>query len=183
MSNLNERFATLNIEDVLATAAEINEAIPASALLAATPTAVNIEIKIGGKKYISAYNGSGGNLAIGQPVLLQVSNTAGAELQAITSATTAFPVRTGVVYGAISATTELLWVQTEGVAEALVHDSGGDVAAADFLEVIATGTAFVKDGAARTANSGAIAVDAQTLTANTLVTVVLIGEQHIIAGS
>jgi len=132
----------------------------------------------GEKAFVCAYY-AGSSLAAGQPVTLSYGGAYPVAI--IEAATTAFAVKTGVATKAMTAA-GYLWVQVEGLCEALV-DGTTDVAAEDYLEVINSGTAFIKDGAARTTVSGAVAVDAQATDSAVKVTVYLIPEQHTIAAS
>ncbi len=161
------------------TKAEMEAAVGGAARLAAAPSAAGLDMWVGDKHYFSAYNETGGATVIGQVVTKGYSNDYGVEV--IANATTAFTVKTAVSLGAV-AEHALAWWQDEGDAEALVDGDSVDVAAGDFLEVLNGGTAFTKDGAARTAVSAAVAVDANAGAA-ALKTVRLIGEQHTIAAS
>jgi len=143
------------------------------------PTIAGQTIEIAGKQYTAVY--LSGAVTLGDVVSLIYSGTAGQEVKTGTPATTAFPTRTGVIL-ADHAGSALAWVQTGGLAEAGVEGTT-DVAAGDFLEVLNTESAFKKDGAARSTNSGAVAVDAQTADSVVVVTVMLIDEGHQIAAA
>lgn len=132
-----------------------------------------------GDRAFEAVYYAGSSLAAGQPVVIGYSHTYGKT--AVVAATSAFAVRTAVATKAMSAA-GYLWVQTEGTCEALI-DGTTDVTAGDFLEVIDAGVAFIKDGAARTTVSGAVAVDAQAANSAVKVTVYLLPEQHTLAAS
>ena len=71
-------------------------------------------------------------------------------------------------------------MQTRGFAEAAVEGTT-DVAAGDFLKVTNTLNEFVKDGAAKTVNSSAVAIDAQAANNNVVVSVYLLGTPAVIA--
>ncbi len=132
-----------------------------------------------GKKFIWAQNLVASPTAAGQVVAVKYSETYGYCFGAV--ATTDFPVLTGVTPALIGASVPGL-VQVCGTCEALVDGDTTDVAAGDFLEVLNGATAFVKDGAARTTVSAAVAVDANAAAA-ALKTVMLIPEQHTIAAT
>lgn len=132
-----------------------------------------------GKQFIWALNLISNPTVAGQVVTLFYNETNGYCFGDI--ATTTFPVRTGVTPAIVGASVAGL-VQVSGPCEALVDGDTVDVAVGDFLEVLNTATAFVKDGAARTTVSAAVAVDANTGVA-ALKTVMLIPEQHTIAAT
>lgn len=89
----------------------------------------------------------------------------------------------GVVCQAATASGEYIKVQTKGYAEAAVEGTT-DVAAGEFLEVLATEAAFKKDHATtRSVNSVAMAVDAQASNSAVVVSVYLFGERAIVASS
>lgn len=179
-NELKTPISILNmLKDGKWTKAEIEAAIHNAAMLLSTPSKAGIEIQIGDKQYFSAYNETAGSSVVGRPVTRDYSNDYGTEV--IAPATTNFPVTTAVTLNAV-AEHALTWWQKAGDAEAFVDGDSVDVAAGDFLEVLNTGTAFVKDGAARTTVSGAVAIDANTAAA-ALKTVRLIPEPHTIAGS
>lgn len=131
------------------------------------------------KTFLSAYNRVGAAVKQGQVATINYVTTYGTA--AIANATKTFPVRTGV-FMYRQAADDLCWLQIGGKAKALV-DGTTDVAAGDSLEVLNTGTAFVKDTTARSALSGAIALEAQAANEAVLVDVELIPEQHTIAAS
>ena len=190
--NINQRFADLALEDVTAnkdelnlldgavyTADELNAAIHSAALLAAAPEAAGIEIQVGDKKYISAYNETGSAItAQGEVVTVAYSNDKGTEVNAVV--TTAFLVRTAVSLDAVDEHA-LAWFKIGGEAEAGVEGTT-DVAAGNFLEVLNGELAFKRDGdgSARTAESAAVAIDAQAANSVVVVTVRLLPEQHLI---
>lgn len=74
------------------------------------------------------------------------------------------------------------WCQVRGITECLT-DGTTDIAKDDFLELLDTETALVKDSDARSVNSVAIACEAQTDATDTLTTVQLLGDRVIIAAS
>lgn len=133
-----------------------------------------------GKEYIAVYNETGAARERGDVATLAYSNDYGTE--AIAVATTTFPVCTVVFLDAVPAN-GLAWVQIAGECAEAKVDGTTNVAAGDFLEVINGGTAFIKDGTARTTVSAAVACEAVTADAATLAKVVLIPEQHTIAAS
>jgi len=185
---INVRFAGPVVPDITATpvelnlldgaiytAAELNAAAHSAALLAATPASAGIEIQVGTKKYVSAYNETASDIAAaGEVVVLAYSDDYGTEVNAV--ATSGFAVRTAV---SLAAVTEhvLAWFQYDGVAEAGVEGTD-NVAAGDYLEVFDGELAFKKDGAARTQYSAAVAIDVQEADSVVVVTVLLIPEQH-----
>ena len=74
------------------------------------------------------------------------------------------------------------WCQVRGICQVLT-DGGTDIAKDDYLELLNAETALVKEGAARTVNSVAIACEAQAESADTLTSVNLLGDRVIIAAS
>lgn len=82
----------------------------------------------------------------------------------------------------LSTTAGFQWCQFRGDAYVLV-DGTTDVAKDDFLEVLNTGTALVKDGTSRTTNSVAIAQEARTANSAGLTYVYLLGDRVIVAAS
>lgn len=180
LSGLTSVAADLNkLLSGIYTKAEVDAAIHSAAMLAATPLAAGIEIQVGDKQYVSAYNETGSATVVGEVVILDYANDYG--VKAIVVATKTFPVRIAIAR-AIMADHVLAWFQVGGEAEAGVEGTD-DVAAGDFLEVLNTELAFKKDGAARTTNSGAVAVDVQAADSIVVVTVRLINEQHLIAAT
>lgn len=192
--NINNRFASLKVVDITATAAEINQVCDGNLAdaaelsnlkgvdLAKTPTACGLKLQTAdGKQYISAYNGTGGALTAGKVYVLAYDNAAGQEVQIAAPATSAFPVMTCVAVAA-TANGAIGWFQVGGLCESHVEGTT-DVAAGDFLEVLNGENDWKKDGAARTTVSGAVAVDAQAADSAVKVTVMLINEQHTIAAS
>ena len=180
LSGLTAVAADLNkLLSGIYTKAELDAAIHSVAMLAAAPAAAGIEIQVGDKQYISAYNETGSATVVGEVAILDYANTYG--VKAIVVATKAFPVKTAISL-AIAADHVLGWYQVGGEAEAGVEGTAA-VTAGDFLEVLNTELAFKKDGAARTTNSAAVAVDAQAAGSIVVVTVRLINEQHLIAAT
>jgi len=161
------------------TKAELDAAIHSAAMLAAVPLAAGIEIQIGGKRYISAYNETGTATVVGEVVVIAYAEAY--TTKAVVTAKSAVLARTAVSL-AIAADHVLGWYQYAGEAEALVDGDTTDVSAGDFLKIYDTDTAFIQDGAARTAHSAAVAIDANASTA-ALKTVMLIPEQHTIDGA
>lgn len=143
------------------------------------PTVAGQMMEIAGKQYLAVY--LAGTETAGDVIQVNYQDTAGQEVVAGTPATTAFATKTAVVI-ATPGGAGLAWVQVGGLAEAGVEGTT-DVAAGDFLEVLNTESAFKKDGASRTANSGAVAVDAQAADSVVVVTVMLINESHVIAAT
>ena len=71
LSGLTSLAAELNLLDgAIYTAAELKAAVHSAALLAATPLAAGIEIQVGAKRYISAYNETGTATVIGEVVVI-----------------------------------------------------------------------------------------------------------------
>lgn len=156
------------------------EAITTQQTIADTPSAAGQEIPAGvdGKSYMSAYEAT---TTLGDVVQLNFINTAGQEVTAAAPVTTSFPTMTAVAI-ATRGTAGIGWYQIGGIVEAGVEGTT-DVAAGDFLEVLNTESAFKKDGASRTTNSGAMAIDAQAANSVVVVTVMLINQQHVVAAS
>lgn len=162
---------------------DINARFPAS--LAVAPTVPGEEIVIIGsdnqrKVFKALYNETAAARTKGQVATIDYSNDY--RFECIAPVSTAFPVRT-CTFIKDTALHELAWMQTEGEAEASVEGTTNDVAAGDFLQVINAEFVFRKDGAARTDASGAVAIDAQAADSAVVVTVNLIGEQHIISAA
>jgi len=130
-------------------------------------------------KGVSLYNGTGAAVAAGDVVMIDYEETATGEMQAITPATSTFCRRTAVAMEAI-ADGDIGYFQIEGECEAFVEGTT-DVAAGDSLEVLSGENEWKKDGSARAATSGAVAIDAQAENENVKVTVFLIPEGHTIA--
>lgn len=128
------------------------------------------------RTYISAYNRVGTVLDKGQPITIDYVATY--MVAAIANATTGSEVykQTG---GALKVTqiNELWWFQIGGAGKGLV-DGTTDVAAAEALEVLNTGTAWIKAGTARDLSTGAIALAAQAANSAVLVDVLYIPERH-----
>ena len=136
---------------------------------------------------VTAYNGSGGTFAIGQPVLLSNGSAAGLETTALAPATKAFPVWVGITIEASVADTKIGKFQITGEVEALVDDTS-TLATGAGLEVLNAGVALVTDGGTVVAaTTAAYLRDAMTAAENDgspiLKTVVLNGTPHTIAGS
>lgn len=144
----------------------------------ATPVYAGEILSVDGKRYIAAYTTDG--VAAGAVVMIAYGEVAGQEVLAATTATVAFPVMTAVA-PAIVAVTTLAWFQIGGLCEASVEGTAA-VAAGDFLEVLSTEADFKKDGT-RSAESAAVAVDAQAAASAVIVTVFLIPEQHVITAT
>jgi hypothetical protein len=137
--------------------------------------------------YVTAYNASGGTLAIGQPALLSNAYTAGREVSALAPATKNFPVWVGIVIEAAVAAAAIGKFQITGEVEALVSDTSS-LSAGRGLEVLNAGTSLVDDGdTVVLTTTAAFLRDAVTAAENggtpILKTVVLNGMQHTIAGS
>jgi hypothetical protein len=136
----------------------------------------------GNASIVSLYNGTGGDLVVGEVVVIAYDDAAGAELCVATAATIAAPgVRTAVAAEAVTDDTFGLFY-VGGLCQALVNGTT-DVDAGDFLEVINGADNFIKDGTSRAITSAAVAVEAYTDATDALKWVVLIPEQHTIAGS
>lgn len=118
-----------------------------------------------------------GTLAVGDVVVIAYDED-GPETAA--AATSTVYQQVGVVCTAATVGLEVL-LQTRGFAEAMVEGTT-DVAVGDFLEVLNTENEFKKDGT-RSANSVAVAVDAQAANSNVLSTVFMLGERVLVAAS
>lgn len=118
-----------------------------------------------------------GTLAVGDVVVISYDED-GPETAA--AATSTVYQQVGVVCTAATVGLEVL-LQTRGFAEAYVEGTT-DVAAGDFLEVLNGENELKKDGT-RSANSVAVAVDAQAENKNVLSTVFMLGERALIAAS
>ncbi|MDY0218807.1 MAG: hypothetical protein RBR14_05615 [Candidatus Cloacimonas acidaminovorans] len=103
-------------------------------------------------------------------------------VKGVAAATAAFYQEIAVTPRLAGAAAEFMWCQVKGIGKMLVNGTT-DVAKDDYLEVLNTGTAAVKDGATRTVNSVAIACEDQAANANTLTLVQLLGDRVIIAAS
>ncbi len=153
------------------------DAIQTAEALTATPTAAGIEIHVGNKSYMSAYH----LLSVaGTPYIMSHTITAGQEVTAIAPATETTPQIVGVPV--TGGTVGLQWFQTKGQIEALV-DGTADVAAADFIQIINAGVAFVVDAAAIDVTSSAQAVDAQAADSAVSGTIILLGNTSTVAAS
>lgn len=143
------------------------------ALLAATPTAPGIKVDVNGKKYISAYNGTGSATVVGEPVMLCAGDDAGEYVQALAAATTAIPVLIGVAL-AITNDGTLGWYQYEGEAEVHMTATAGMG-----IEVLNTATTAI-DAGADFANRFGCAIDTA---AGAVATAYLFGQQVQIAAA
>lgn len=136
-------------------------------------------------KGVTLYNDTGSTIARGDIVTVGYDPDGVENIiepkRAIANATTAFPVYTAVaiedvVDGSVG------FFQIEGECQAFIEGTDA-VVKGDFLEVLNTANEWIKDGAARTTVSGAIALAAQGAAGNVLTKVFLIGEQHTIAAA
>lgn len=129
------------------------------------------------RTYISAYNRVGTVLAKGQPITIDYVATY--MVAAIANASTGSEVykQTG---GALKVMqiNELWWFQIGGPGKGLVDGTSADVTAGNALEVLNTGTAWIKAGTARDLSTGAIALAAQAANSAVLVDVLYIPERH-----
>jgi len=131
---------------------------------------------------ITAYNATGSTIALGDVLVLTYGYASGTEVNASTPATNTALFQYVVVAIEAIAAAAIGRFQMSGYCEAYVEGTT-DVAAGDFLEALNTKNEFYKDGASRTVNSVARAVDAQAANSNVLVTVFLLGERVNIAAS
>ena len=129
------------------------------------------------REFISAYNCVGSDLVKGQVITIDYDQTY--HCKAIANATTGSEVYklTGAPQTPVS-TGALWWFQIGGKGKALVDGTAEDVAAGEALEVLNTGTAFIKAGAARELATGAIAGEAQAANSAVLIDVEFIPERH-----
>lgn len=137
--------------------------------------------------FVTAYNASGGSLAVGQPVLLRNAHTAGREVSAYTAATAAFPVWVGVLIDSSAlASGSIGKFQITGECEALIDDTSS-IAAGRAVELINAGVSFIDNGASLTDETAAWLRDAVTAAEGSgspvLKTVVLEGRPHHIEAS
>ena len=120
--------------------------------------------------------------AAGRPMVVTYDGDEEVMVKGVAAATAAFYQEIAVTPRLAGAAAEFMWCQVKGMGKMLV-DGTTDVAKDDYLEVLNTGTAAVKDGATRTVNSVAIACEAQATNANTLTLVQLLGDRVIIAAT
>ena len=127
-----------------------------------------------GCKFIWAY--SAATLALGQPRVLSFDGDEETNPVMIVGAdTVAVYVEVGVATEAITGA-HWQWFQLKGDCDYCLVDGGTDVAKDDYLDLPATKTALYKDGAAKTADSVAIAREAFTGTPAAVKMVYLLGE-------
>jgi len=147
------------------------------------PTEAGLMVIQDGKVFVSIFNtGPSADLTAYQPYQLTYKSTALKHVDVKVPGTLANAVNIIGVPQAAIADDAFGWVQVYGEAECLV-DGTTDVAAGDFLEVINSGTAAIKEGTALAKGSFAVAVDAVTADAATQATVFLTGLQVEIAAS
>jgi hypothetical protein len=135
----------------------------------------------GGKVWRCAHYAVAADLAIGTPVVLVP--TKDYALTAIVPAAETSLQYVGISPVVYTDTDAYIWFQVQGECEALVNGTSADVVAGEFLEVITTGTALIKEGTVKDVGSVAVAVDAQAANSAVLVTVNLLGIPVAIAGS
>jgi hypothetical protein len=130
----------------------------------------------GVNEFVTAY--SGATLTVGQVVAL-IAGVNGVTTAAV--ATLAAPGHViGVVCSAADSAGHWVKVQTKGFAEANVEGTT-DVTAGDYLGVLNGESAFKKVGTAKTVNTSAVAIDAQTANSVVVVSVYLEGGGAVIA--
>lgn len=137
---------------------------------------------------MAVYNATGGDLSEGEVVLIGYDDDTGQEVTAESPATAAFPVRTAVVLEDGIGDEEIGRVQISGKAKARVSDSGA-LSAGRCLEVVNGATTLTDDGGtSRSTTTAAILAedvdaDEDSDEAYVLKDVILLPEQHTIAGS
>lgn len=120
--------------------------------------------------------------AAGTPMVVTYDGDEASLVKAVAPATSSAYQLIAIVPKLIGSAAENVWCQTRGICEALINGTT-DIAKDDYLEVLNTGTAMVKDGTARTVNSVAIATEAYTASTDAQYTVMLLGDRVIVAAS
>lgn len=115
------------------------------------PKHAGLKLKIGKKVYLAVYTHAA--LTKEQPYQVNYGTTVGQELVSQAPATSTLFHWIGVPYRA-EAKGVLAWLQIKGPCRALCYGDN-DITAADYLEVLNTGTYFVVDHATRTAKGAA----------------------------
>ena len=116
-----------------------------------------------GQEWVRLFNDSGAAAVKGQPYLLMHDGDEEENLKAITVASTAAGVPALIVV-AMEAVADQAWgwYCWRGTLDAMVDGDATDVAVDDYLQVANAGTAFTDNTTTRTAQSAAIAMEANT---------------------
>jgi hypothetical protein len=122
------------------------------------------------------------NTPAGTPLIVTYDGDEEVMVKGVAPATLAVYQEVAVNPKLAGSAAEFQWCQTRGICEVLC-DGTTDIAKDDYLELLNTETALVKDSTARSVNSVAIACEAYTLTPDALTTVQLLGDRVIIAAS
>lgn len=128
-------------------------------------------------RQVRLYNATGGALVAGATYMVDFDGDEETNPKVIACAAVTVDVQVVIAQEA-TATASWGWFTYAGYCDALVEGTT-DVAKDDYLKIVAgtSATSFIKDGTARTSDSGAIATAAQTANSSVLTKVFLLGDR------